>query len=138
MGHGKATADGLSTGLTEVLLQLGSIGHRTSGTVHVPESMAVPQFGSLTRFRESITDRIEQTMKQFDGQARPRFAVGFACDGESGQVGDIITGGIASTTCLRRRVPWLTDQERVCATRISIRDKFVRSPAVREFERLPY
>jgi len=96
MGDGKATANGLATGLTEVGLQRWCIRHRTPGTVNVPKSMAMPQRSCVACFRHGITDRFEQQLKQFDGQPRPRFAVGFARDGKSHQARNMIAGDIAS------------------------------------------
>src|SRR5512135_1738779 len=96
MGHRETAARSLAAGLVEVGLEFGHIGHRGTGAVDQERAMATPQALVIRRAPERAAGPAEQGLEDLQGESLAGLAVGRGGEGLAGEVGDVLTGGVAA------------------------------------------
>ena len=95
LGHGEAAALLLATGLAEVTLQLGHVGHREARPVNDPDPVPEPSRTGRVGGSEGGGGRLQERV--VDGQWEPfaSLTVGAVGEGPDAEMDDMANGGVA-------------------------------------------
>ena len=104
MGRGETATGRLATGLSELLLKFGRIGHGEAGAVQQPDAVAMPAAVASVVVQTAVGDGAAETVKEGQGEAAAGLAVGRVGEVQTAEVAELSGGDIAVEDLLEEEV----------------------------------